>query len=104
MSVDGGVDHYIVHQRSIRTRQFVTFLEDLSALNLGRRFALFMDNMKVHRSLEAMAAYDRLDIVPLFNLPYSPQYNGIEQVFSLIKNEYKKLLLQRVIARERYKP
>ena len=36
-------------------------------------------------------------MVPIFNVPYSPQFNGIESYFSLLKSEYKKLILQRVM-------
>jgi len=36
-------------------------------------------------------------LVPIFNVPYSPQFNGIESYFSLLKSEYKKLILQRVM-------
>ena len=34
---------------------------------------------------------------PIFNVPYSPAFNGIETYFSLLKCEYKKLLLERLI-------
>ena len=30
-------------------------------------------------------------------MPYSPDFNGIETYFSLLKGEYKKLLLERLI-------
>lgn len=36
-------------------------------------------------------------MVPIFNVPYSPDYNGIESYFFLIKQEYKKELLQRLV-------
>ena len=32
-----------------------------------------------------------------FNVPYSPDFNGIETYFSLLKGEYKKLILERLI-------
>ena len=41
-----------------------------------------------------------LKITPIFNIPYSPQYNWIETYFSLLKCEYKKLILQKVIRKE----
>ena len=34
---------------------------------------------------------------PIFNVPYSSDFNGIETYFSLIKGEYKKLILERLI-------
>ena len=30
-------------------------------------------------------------------MPYSPEFNGIESYFSLVKAEYKKLLLQHLM-------
>ena len=39
----------------------------------------------------------RLKARPIFNVPYSPDFNGIETYFSLLKGEYKKLILERII-------
>ena len=39
----------------------------------------------------------RLKARPIFNVPYSPDFNGIETYFSLLKGEYKKLILERLI-------
>ena len=48
----------------------------------------------MHKTQEVRAAYNRLKITPIFNIPYSPDFNGIESYFSLVKSQYKKLLLQ----------
>jgi transposase len=53
-----------------------------------------MDNLQVHKTNEVKAAYERLNIIPVFNIPYSPDFNGIESYFSMVKGNYKKLLLQ----------
>ena len=34
-----------------------------------------------------------LDMIPIFSVPYSPQYNGIESYWFLLKQIYKKDLL-----------
>jgi hypothetical protein len=47
VSADKGIDHDIIHSRSISTNEFVEFLEEPSALNENQPFALFMDNMRV---------------------------------------------------------
>jgi hypothetical protein len=36
-------------------------------------------------------------VTEIFNVPYSPDFNGIESYFSLVKGEYKKLILQHVM-------
>jgi len=38
--------------------------------------------------------------VPIFNIPYSPDFNGIESFFSLVKAEYKALLLNKLMEEE----
>jgi hypothetical protein len=43
------------------------------------------------------AALAELNMLPIFNIPYSPQFNGIESYFSLLKLEYKKLLLKNIL-------
>ena len=47
----------------------------------------------MHKTQEARAAYLQYNITPVFNVPYSPQFNGIEYYWSLVKNHYKRLLL-----------
>lgn len=56
-----------------------------------------MDNLSVHKTNLSKELFKVLKITPIFNIPYSPQFNGIESYFSLLKNEYKKLLLERVM-------
>lgn len=59
-----------------------------------------MDNMKVHRSRVALEKYKALNIEPIFNVPYSPQFNGIESVFSMVKADYKRRLLRHILDRD----
>ena len=40
-----------------------------------------------------MAQYE-FDCV--YNLPYSPDYNGIEKVFSIVKRNYRKILQRKL--------
>ena len=41
--------------------------------------------------------FEELNITEIFNVPYCPQFNGIESYFSQIKATYKKMLLKCVI-------
>ena len=60
-----------------------------------------MDNMRVHHSRVSKEAYKELDLTPIFNIAYSPQFNPIESVFSMIKSNYKKLLLKTLIQKNK---
>ena len=69
----------------------------LSAKFLGQEFAIFIENLQLHKTKEVLETCKRLRARPIFNVPYSPAFNGIETYFSLLKGEYKKLLLERLI-------
>ena len=56
-----------------------------------------MNQPKLHMTKEVLETCKRLRARPIFNVPYSPAFNGIETYFSLIKGEYMKLLLERLI-------
>jgi transposase len=56
-----------------------------------------MDNLQVHKTKEVLETCKRLRARSIFNVPYSPDFNGIETNFSLLKGEYKKLILERLI-------
>ena len=59
-----------------------------------------MDNLSVHKTNLSKELFKELKITPVFNIPYSPQFNGIESYFSLLKSEYKNLILQEVMKGE----
>ena len=56
-----------------------------------------MENLQVHKTKDVLETCKRLKARPIFNFPYSPDFNGIETYFSLLKGEYKKLILERLI-------
>ena len=51
----------------------------LSAKILGQEFAIFIDNLQVHKTKEVLKTCRRLKARPIFN--------GIETFFSLLKGE-----------------
>ena len=52
-----------------------------------------MDNLKVHMTKDVRAAYEKLNIKPIFAPPYSPEFNPIEFVFNILKQKVKKMRL-----------
>ena len=94
---NGGLAGYAIHPKAITTVEFIEFMEMLSAKFLGQEFAIFMDNLQVQKTKEVLETCKRLNARPIFNVPYSPDFNGIETYFSLLKGEYKKLILEKII-------
>ena len=56
-----------------------------------------MDNLSVHRSLVVRERLDELSIAYIYSPPYSPDFNGIESVFSIFKNKLKKERMKAIL-------
>ena len=97
ISDNGGLEAYTIHPKAITTVEFIEFVEMLSAKLLGQEFEILMDNLQVHKTKEVLETCKRLKVRPIFNVPYSPDFNSIETYFSLLKGEYKKLILEKII-------
>jgi len=97
ISDNEGLEAYTIHLNSITTKEFIEFVEMLSDKFHGQDFGIFMDNLQVHKTKEVLETCKRLKARPIFNVPYSPDFNGIETYFSLLKGEYKKVILERLI-------
>jgi transposase len=97
ISEDGGLIDYMIHPKAINSEIFVAFIQQLSQKLGGGDFALFLDNLSVHKTKDARHIFEKLNITEIFNVPYCPQFNGIESYFAQLKANYKKLLLKCVI-------
>ena len=82
ISEDGGLINYLVHPRAINTEVFLAFVKQVAQKLDGSDFALFLDNLNVHKTKEAKLLFESLNITEVFNVPYCPQFNGIESYFS----------------------
>lgn len=58
---------------------------------------MFMDNLQVHKTDEVNHICKEKKVQKIFNVPYSPDFNGIESYFSLLKNEFKRRMLQQLL-------
>jgi hypothetical protein len=79
----------------IRKPSILKYLLHLSTRSLGGGdFALFLDNLIVHKTNDAMHLFEKLNITKNLNVPYCLQFNGIESYFSQHKAKFKKILLK----------
>ena len=69
------------------------FIENLREDQGEEKFAIFMDNLRVHHTLDVKDLCQEYDIPLIFNMAYSPEYNPIETYFSLLKNFFKRIKL-----------
>ena len=76
--------------RGFKKEDVMDFLGALRNKYKNLKFAVFLDNAKIHDNEAVRArAYD-LDIPLIFNMKYRPEFNGIENLWLHTKSAYKK--------------
>ena len=88
ISEEEGVEHWQIFETSVNNAKFGEYLEGLRAANKNQKIAVFMDNLSVHQSKDSQAALKKLKIEHVFNVAYSPEFNPIELVFSMLKRHF----------------
>ena len=88
VSRERGVDLIHVQDRAVNEFDFARYLGLLSQTRGREPFALFMDNLRVHKTQLVRSMYARLRITPIFNVPYCPETNPIEACFSQVKRHF----------------
>ncbi len=64
------------------------FAEFIKALDVPRGTVLLLDNVRFHHSMETINAASSKGFELLYTPPYSPWYNPIEEVFSIVKRSF----------------
>ena len=72
ISEEQGLIDYVVHPRAINTEVFVAFINQIAEKLGGGDFALFLDNLSVHKTKDAKHLFEKLNITEIFNVPYCP--------------------------------
>ena len=68
----------------------LSYLDFLKTLPYPKQTVILMDNVSFHHSKEVLEYIGSREWVPLHTPPYSPWFNPIERVFSLVKSAYRK--------------
>lgn len=77
---------YKLYEGTINVKKLLDFMKDLI---IPENIHILLDNARVHRSKLFKSYTDENKINLLFNVPYSPETNPIEMVFSKTKNIVK---------------
>lgn len=87
----------IIHSKLIKGSSngldFKNFIEELIMIlsnNANTKYHLLMDNARIHHSKIVKNYIVSKNYNTLYNVPYSPEYNPIEQLFSKLKGYVKK--------------
>jgi len=85
MSEEKGIIHVRIQPQTVDSYDFSEYLLRLTQKLRNVPIALFMDNASIHKSKTVKPYYEERNIKPIFNVPYSPDFNPIEAVFSKVK-------------------
>jgi len=102
ITVMGAISHHLgkplfTLEASTNSRAFCSFLGKLRQRfpHKATRITIVLDNARAHRTLDVKKAAEDLNLELMFMPPYSPEFNCIEALWSVIKKDFK----SRVIAR-----
>ena len=96
ISDNDGLEAYTIHPNSITTKEFIEFVEMLSDKFHGQEFAIFMDNLQVHKTKEVLETCKRLNCVRSLMSHTALTSTASRHTSRSSKKEYKKLILERV--------
>jgi transposase len=89
---NGVVDHKMI-PKAFDKVSFLQALEQFVPKLPSQTKAILMDNVSFHRSYDVVNFLKSKGLVPLYIPPYSPRCNPIEEVFSLLKRNFRNLEL-----------
>ena len=97
MKEEKGIGLIMIYDQAITAVDFAYYLKKLRTKSGTRPLALFMDRLAVHKSKDVKELWAKLNIQPVFNVSYSPEYNPIEAVFSKVKRHFNSQRLNNLV-------
>ena len=83
-----GLMQYKIFSKTINQDKFVEFIAE--NLEIFKNKYIFLDNARIHHSKKIKEFISKHNIHLFFNVPYNPQGNPIENMFSKVKNTFRK--------------
>jgi len=97
VSMRRGMICFHARPKSFTAAAFQDFLQDLRDEIPSGRLSVLLDNCSIHKARVTLAKAAELQMDLHFNVPYAPQFNGIEYVWNIAKQRFRKLQLQRML-------
>ncbi len=85
--------HEVLFEGSCNTKRFLEFLEGIEKTKCTEKY-LFLDNVSFHKSKSVIEQYNKMNKIPIFVSPYSPEWNPVEFHFSSLKSQLRKRMFQ----------
>jgi putative transposase len=89
--------NYNLYDTNINSNIFNIFIDNLIKKEKLKGYTFIMDNVAFHKNKNLISIIESSENYLLFIPPYSPDYNPIENLFSIIKNKVKKQKNNKII-------
>ena len=83
-----GILSYEIHKENINGEKYLSFIKEKIMIYAKNKYIL-ADNIGFHKSKKVIEEMKVNGSKALFIPPYSPEFNSIENVFSIIKSKYR---------------
>ena len=97
ISKEKGLEHHRIFEFSVNVDRFIEYLAGVKEAHPEEKICIFMDNLSAHTSDRSKAAMREHGFRMIYNVPYSPEYNPIEFVFSQFKRNFRALRAQKLV-------
>lgn len=89
-----GILCYSLQKESATKISFTSFISKLLSCVQPHHKYVVMDNISFHHSVEVRSLIASKGLLVIYCPPYSPRFNPIEQVFSIIKTKFRGNIIQ----------
>lgn len=86
-----GVVAWYPHDGAVDEERFVAFIEQRVVPKLRKDDVVVMDNVKFHKADAVKAAIEKVGARVLFIPAYHPEFNAIEEAFSVVKGSIRRI-------------
>ena len=97
MTEEHGLSLIKIHDEACTGEDFRDYLKQLKGKVGKRAVSLFMDNASTHKKPCVKEWWPKLNMEPIWNIGYSPEFNPIESVFSKVKREFNSQRLNNLV-------
>ena len=101
MTEESGIGLIKIHDYACKGEDFRDFLIQLRS-KVGKPVSLFMDNATIHKKPCVKEQWSKLNMEPIWNIGYSPEFNPIEAVFSKVKRLFNSQRLNNLVNKTRF--
>jgi transposase len=79
---------YCVVSKGLKTNDYINFMDKVyNNLDNKENMSIFLDNASIHTCNSSKDLYKKNNMHIIFNAPYHSEFNPIEYIFSMLRNE-----------------